>query len=562
MTDRSFDAVLQSSGIRRIVSAFGSATRFLPAYDAIGLFAPRFKADVEEAYRAEQFDRLLGQTRLALILGFLLYGAFGFVDQWIAPARSRELWFIRFAVVCPIIAATYAFSFSRHFRRHKQLALCIPTGVGGFGIIAMSAMIPSPGNYVYYAGLVLLVIYYFTLIRLRLAYAVAVSVILTATYIPVALVVAHTPMPLFGYNLFVIGTANVLGVYANLAMETYARREFRQRQVIAMKSVELEDRNAELVARNQQLARSRAEIARSARETELVFSALSEALPGKVLNEKYRIEAKIGGGGFGTVYRGTHLQLDYPVAVKVLRPQIGSAFGDLERFRLEGISACRLRHPNAVVVIDFGVAGNAVAYLVMELLEGPSLAEVLRETRVLTPMRCADIIGPVCDVLAMAHGAGIVHRDIKPSNIILHRSRDGEVAKVIDFGIAKLLDHAPGSHELSPATETGAFLGTVAYMAPERIDNRPYDGRADVYSTAVTAYEMLCGRPPFEPGQRGAWAVAAAHLTERPVSARAINPAVPSRLDELLLQALDKDPARRPASIEFGAQFREAARAV
>src|SRR5262249_36060406 len=157
----------------------------------------------------------------------------------------------------------------------------------------------------------------------------------------------------------------------------------------------------------------------------------------------------------------------------------------------------RVNHPNAVSVLDSGVSAEGIAYLVMELLEGRSLTEELREKGVLPPARCAEILMPVCDVLTKAHASGIVHRDIKPDNIYLNRTAVGEVVKVVDFGIAKLMDDTGGQNNES-LTVTGGLLGTPTYMAPERLENKPYDGKADVYSLGIMLYRMLAGRVPFQ----------------------------------------------------------------
>jgi CheY-like chemotaxis protein len=303
---------------------------------------------------------------------------------------------------------------------------------------------------------------------------------------------------------------------------------------------ELKERNYELQRRNEQLVLAQ-------QRTERVFLALSEALPGTVLDDTYRLDAKIGEGGFGAVFRGTHLRLQRPVAIKVLRPG-GSSADDLARFRLEGIAACRFNHPNAVDVIDFGVSSNGIAYLVMELLHGRTLSEMLHEEHVLPVGRCAEIIGPVCDALAAAHAAGIVHRDIKPQNIYLHRAAGQEVVKVVDFGIAKLVDveepeRAPG------LTQTGTLIGTPEYMAPERLLCRPYDDRSDIYSVGVMLYLMLSGEMPFRPETPPTMIdMIQLHMNGKPRHLRDIaRPNVPAETIELVMATLDSDPAARPA---------------
>src|SRR5262245_51715319 len=182
------------------------------------------------------------------------------------------------------------------------------------------------------------------------------------------------------------------------------------------------------------LARVQAQL-RTKRATPVTEPAAAKDVGrGTVLGGKYEIEAPLGSGAFGTVFKARHLDLDAPVAVKVLQASVAQKPEALARFRREGISACRVRHPNVVAATDFGVTSTGVAFLVMEFLEGHSLSEVLHQEGTLSPRRSAEILVPVCGALADAHAAGIVHRDVKPSNIFLHRTPHGEVTKILDFG--------------------------------------------------------------------------------------------------------------------------------
>ena len=283
-------------------------------------------------------------------------------------------------------------------------------------------------------------------------------------------------------------------------------------------------------------------------------AAVAEVKTAAVLAGKYRIEAKLGSGAFGVVYRATHMALDHPVAVKILQHNVllsDDRSDALARFRREGISTCRVNHPNAVTVIDFGVTDNGVAYLVMELLEGKTLGESLKETGTLSPGRCLEILAPICSVLEEAHASGVVHRDIKPANIFLHGVRGEEIVKVLDFGIAKLVGSASDEH--ATMTMEGTMLGTPAYMAPERVSNKPYDGRADVYSVGVMLYQMLVGHPPFKAQDPVALAVQQMNATPPPP--RDINPDVPPAVEAVVLESLVKDPEMRPTAALLAQRF-------
>ncbi len=274
----------------------------------------------------------------------------------------------------------------------------------------------------------------------------------------------------------------------------------------------------------------------------------AQAVPGTVLAGRYRLESLIGGGSFGTVFRARHLELDREIAVKILATSAGTDPEALARFRREGISACRVQHPNAVAVLDFGVNPGGVAYLVMELLHGHSLEKELEDRGQIPPHRAVEIAVPVASALAAAHAAGVLHRDVKPSNVFLHQTPQGEVPKILDFGIAKVVGEAAIGQNL---TVDGSLLGTPAYMAPERFRRGPYGPKSDVYSLGAMLYEMLSGRLPFVPSSADPLALVAMQAEEDPPPLRLRCPDVSPALEGLVRSALNRNPDSRPSAEEL-----------
>ncbi|HXT20490.1 MAG TPA: protein kinase [Thermoanaerobaculia bacterium] len=300
------------------------------------------------------------------------------------------------------------------------------------------------------------------------------------------------------------------------------------------------------------LARVRAQLRTkeaSARADRPEASAADRIGPGVLLDGRFLLEERLGTGSFGVVFRARDEQRQMPVAVKVLKSALADSQEALERLRRESRAARELNHPHAVEVHELRVTPEGVAFLVMEYLEGRGLDEELRERRLLTPQRAAAVVLPVCEVLAAAHAQGMVHRDIKPANVFLQRTPEGERVKVLDFGLAKPMGAAALERNLTLA---GSILGSPAYMAPERLRNQPYDGRADVYSLGVMLYEMLTGRLPFVSADGDPLAVVTMHLTEEPRPPRALRPDLPELVDAVVMQALVKDPAERPQASVLG----------
>ncbi|MEU6626178.1 Stk1 family PASTA domain-containing Ser/Thr kinase [Streptomyces litmocidini] len=261
-------------------------------------------------------------------------------------------------------------------------------------------------------------------------------------------------------------------------------------------------------------------------------TTLQDPLVGRLLDGRYRVDARIAVGGMATVYRAVDTRLDRVLALKVMHPALAADAAFVERFIREAKSVARLAHPNVVGVFDQGAEG-AYVYLAMEYVAGCTLRDVLRERGALSPRAALDILEPVLAALGAAHRAGFVHRDMKPENVLI--GDDGRV-KVADFGLVRAVGSATAT--------TGAVLGTVSYLAPEQIEHGTADTRADVYACGVVLYEMLTGGKPHSgdtPAQ-----VLYQHLnTDVPAPSAAV-PGLAPELDDLVASATARDPALRP----------------
>ncbi len=280
-----------------------------------------------------------------------------------------------------------------------------------------------------------------------------------------------------------------------------------------------------------------------------------DPLLGAVLDGKYRLDARLGEGGMGVVYKAAQLALSRAVAVKVLTHSAVLRADMQERFRREALAIARLNHPNIVTIHDFGSVPQLGPYFVMELLEGPTLASEIERRGALPVDVVQRLMADICAAVAYAHAAGIVHRDLKPGNVVLEGEGDaGKRAKVLDFGLAWFQGNDATE---SRVTQSDVILGTPQYMAPEQSEGGPVDERTDVYALGCILHEMLTGQPPFR--ARTPMAVLYKHVTQPAPPPSRTSPDVTADFDAVVLRALAKDPDSRFASVS---QMAEAMREV
>ncbi|MCB9550274.1 MAG: serine/threonine protein kinase [Myxococcales bacterium] len=269
-----------------------------------------------------------------------------------------------------------------------------------------------------------------------------------------------------------------------------------------------------------------------------------ERLVGAVLDGRYTVQAPLGRGGIGLVFRAWQHGMERPVAVKVLRRGLLEDETSTRRFLREIQGAGRVSHPHVVTAFDHGQTPDGDLYLVMELLEGRTLAALLAAEGPLPTARAVALLAGMCDGLHAAHEAGVVHRDVKPENAIVlpDTGPTGEFIKVVDFGLAQL--HTVAGAE--SITRTGQVCGTPAYMSPEQIHDQAVDRRTDVYALGVVAWLALAGRLPFQGETAMATLLGHLHQAAPPLAQYA--PGVPVGVAAAVMAALAKDPAQRPAT--------------
>ncbi len=272
-------------------------------------------------------------------------------------------------------------------------------------------------------------------------------------------------------------------------------------------------------------------------------------LIGTTVNDQYHIVGAIGYGGMSVVLKAKDLKLGKYVALKMLLPHLMLQSHSMARFQQEAQSASALNHPNVVSIHNYGETESGQPFLVMDLIEGSSLATLIKKEKHLPVDRALNIFIQLSSALCHAHQNGIVHRDLKPSNVLLcEQNGEKDVCKIVDFGIAKLLPHE--GRDAVSLTQTGDVFGSPLYMSPEQCKGEKLDAKADIYSMGCLMYETLCGTPPHTGNNM--LEVLYRHMNEVPKDFKSLKLgiSIPQRLEALIFKALSKDPASRPASMQ------------
>jgi len=268
----------------------------------------------------------------------------------------------------------------------------------------------------------------------------------------------------------------------------------------------------------------------------------ADSLIGRVLADRYHILKRIGEGGMGRVYLGEHVKMNRQCAIKVMSPALVNDAESAARFAREASNAARIIHPNVAAVFDYGESDGLI-YLVMEFVDGEPLARVLTREAPLALDRALDLASQIADGLGAAHELGIVHRDLKPDNILVSRTRTGrEIAKVVDFGIAKAIQEGVGEG----LTHTGQVIGTPEFMSPEQLLGDPVDARSDLYALGCILYLMLTASPPFDAPTREQ--MIKRRLSEDAPHVHEIDPALPDSVARIVARLLARSPKERYGS--------------
>ena len=276
-------------------------------------------------------------------------------------------------------------------------------------------------------------------------------------------------------------------------------------------------------------------------DTHADVNEVSQFLPGR-----YQPLKKIGQGGMGTVYQCLDRALERQVAIKIMTDRYRSDPQGERRFMREARAQAIVNHPNVATVLNFGVSPEGRLFLVMEYLEGQDLRSMIRQEKVLEPLKACELLRQTCEGLEEAHNGGLVHRDLKPSNLMVVKDhRGGPWVKILDLGLAKIVG---GQTDLKSITvdTAGLLIGTPAYMSPEQVAGATVDGRADIYSLGVVFFEMLTGHLPFESETMEGWLYQ--HLNAKPPAPSKMNSAIAKypQLDQIVLWMLSKQAHERP----------------
>jgi serine/threonine-protein kinase len=267
--------------------------------------------------------------------------------------------------------------------------------------------------------------------------------------------------------------------------------------------------------------------------------------PGEVIAGKYRIEREIGRGGMGIVFAAQHVDLDQPVAVKILHEYAAYDQDAVARLLREARAAARITSNHVVRVMDVGALPDGGAYITMELLDGHDLADILREHGPLSIDDAVDYLVEACDAVAAAHAAGIVHRDLKPANLFVSQTPDGtSEIKVLDFGVSKVVPKSGEAEAPGVLTQTGQIFGSPNYMSPEQLRSATdVDGRTDIWALGVVFYELVSGKLPF--GGTSMADVLAAVVRDPPAPLSKVCPEVPPELEQIIARCLEKEAGDR-----------------
>jgi serine/threonine-protein kinase len=276
--------------------------------------------------------------------------------------------------------------------------------------------------------------------------------------------------------------------------------------------------------------------------TALRSETQSSGLEGTIVADRYHVLKKLGEGGMGEVYLAEHVKMGRKSALKVMHAGMKESVDAVSRFNREAANASRIAHTNVAAVYDFGETPEGLIYLAMEFVDGPPLSEVIRTEGALPLRRAANIVSQIAEGLAVAHDMGIVHRDLKPDNIMITKNRDGsDCVKVVDFGIAKAAENAA-----QKVTKTGRVIGTPEYMSPEQLSGDKLDGRSDVYSLGIVAFNLLTGELPF-PGESSQESMIM-RLTDKPKTLAEMYPTVAWSAD---VQAVMDKVLERDMTLRF-----------